>query len=290
MKQLKLTTTILFLVLVAGLGAVPRILETDVSVHGLDSDSTLKLSAISTGKRISFVDLNQVTEQFRIQVIVPDELPLIVLATRVHCVPIFLGDENSYMDYNGVPYIRTDSVASAIGCKFTPSKKNGGKLDCKSLLPLDSIGTEVGDLAPGFCLPDADGTIVRSLELLSEGKAVVAFIRSADWEPLSRDLLTRLDANRDNLTNMGTQAVVIHGYSPDVASGWRDSLAVEIPILSDDVSAVMRAYGVHQKAQLPHSSVFVLDRDGIIRFKHVYGAEQKPPEMLPILEAVRAIN
>lgn len=290
MKPLRFLYAVIILLFASGLSAAPRAVETIATVQCLDIDSTIELSALTVNKSTSFVNLNQATELLRIQVIIPDELPLIVLATSAHCVPIFLGDEDSYMEFNGVPYVRTDSVASAIGCEYHPVKKSGGRLVCSNFHSLDSIGTEVGDKAPGFRLPNTDGTAVRSLDLLKQGNLVVAFIRSADWEPLSRDLLTRLDANRKNFAELQTQVVVIHGYAADVAKKWRDSLKVEVPLLADDVSAVMRAYGIHQMAQLPHSSVFVLDSAGIIRFKHVYGDETKPPEIAPILEAVRKIG
>ncbi|MBU0691077.1 redoxin domain-containing protein [bacterium] len=290
MKLHRFLYAVCCLLLAAGLTAAPRVTETTAMVHCVDIDSTIELSALSVNKQTSFINLNQATGLLRIQIIVPDELPLIVLATSAHCVPIFLEDQNSYLDYNGVPYVRTDSVASAVGCEFHPAKRSGGRLVCRNFHSLDSIGTEIGDKAPGFCLPNTDGSMIRSLDLLKQGNLVVAFIRSADWEPLSRDLLLRLNSNRENFQEAGAQIAVIHGYAPDVAAKWRDSLKVELPLLSDDVSAVMRAYGIHQMAQLPNSSVFVLDSEGVIRYKHVYGDEWDPPEMVPILEAVRALR
>jgi peroxiredoxin len=290
MKLFKSIFTALVLVMtIAGLAA-PQMKDATVKVHFADADSVAELKALVINKRIAMVDLDQAKELFEMQVIVPEELPLIVLATSINCVPILLNDAESYQGVDGRNYISADSLASAVGCRFIHEKKRGGKFECGSFDKLLPIGNGVGDRAPGFRLCSADGRVMRSDSLLETGSVLVAFIRSAGWEPFSRDLLTRLNANGKNFAQAGTLPVVIHGYDTEIGKGWQDSLKIEIPILSDDVSAVMRAYGVYQKAQLPHPSIFILDRAGIIRYRHVYGEETEPPDMAPILEAAREVK
>jgi thioredoxin-dependent peroxiredoxin len=289
-KLFKYVLSVIMLAMTLAGHAAPKIKDAVVSVSFTDGSSIHLLSAITVNKRMTMVDLDQAKNLFEMQVIVPAELPLIVLATNINCVPILLNDVNSYLGVNGRNYISADSMASAVGCRFVHEKKRGGEFECGSFDRLIPIGHEIGDRAPGFQLSSAKGETMRFDSLLEAGALLIAFIRSADWEPFSRDLLTRLNANVKNFAQEGVQPVVIHGYDTEAAKGWQDSLKIEIPLLSDDVSAVMRAYGVHQKGNLPQPSIFILDSEGIIRFKHVYGDETKPPDMMPILEGAKAVK
>jgi peroxiredoxin len=289
MKLKFIVPAIVLTIAIAGVAA-PRMKDATVTVKFTDADSTVELKALSVNKQVTMVDLDQAKDLFEMQVIAPEELPLIVLATNINCVPILLNDSSSYLGINGRNYISADSLASAVGCRFVPEKKRGGRIECGSFDRLIPIGTNVGDRAPGFQLSSAKGEMMKSESLLEAGPLLIAFIRSASWEPFSKDLLTRLNANVKNFTQDGVTPIVIHGYNAEVAQGWQDSLKIEIPLLSDDVTAVMRAYGVHQKGNLPHPAIFILDREGIIRFKHVYGEETKPPDMVPILEGAKKMK
>jgi peroxiredoxin len=274
---------------IAGVAA-PKMKDATVKVQFTDADSVAELKALLVNKRVTMVDLDQAKELFEMQVIVSEELPLIVLATNINCVPILLNDSTSYLAFSGHNYVSADSLASVAGCRFISEKKSGGSFECGSFDKLVPIGSAIGDRAPGFQLSSAKGEMMMSDSLLEAGSLLIAFMRSADWEPFSRDLLTRLNANVKNFAQEGVQPVVIHGYDTEIGKKWQDSLKIEIPLLSDDISAVMRAYGVHQKGNLPHPAIFILDGNGMIRFKHVYGEETKPPDMMPILEAAKKIK
>jgi peroxiredoxin len=294
----KLLNSLLILALVAvNLFAKPEFEKTVMLLSVSDTDSTIALSALkfagSGNVQVSVEDIQQV---FPLTLIRPPRLPMLVLATSVNCVSV---PKMTFKDYQtiggdyqtaGQLYVRVDSLASALGCRYIPKKKSAGRLECEAFGSLRPVGNEVGDYAPGFQLGNSDGAVVTSEALLDSGGLVVAFIRSADWEPFSRDLLTRLDANQKNFAKEDVRLVVIHGYDQSVAKEWQDTLKTTVPLLTDNLSATMIAYGVYRQPRLPQPTLFVLDSDGMIRWKHKYGEEREPPEMVPVLEAVRGLK
>src|SRR5574342_251034 len=68
-------------------------------------------------------------------------------------------------------------------------------------------------------------------------------------------------------------------YSHDA---WAAHYCLSFPLLSDIHRTVCRAYGVHNvERNCARRSVFIVDREGIVRFKEEYGPGQLPdPEAL----------
>src|SRR4051812_19836193 len=72
---------------------------------------------------------------------------------------------------------------------------------------------EVGDPMPGFVLPDADGNLVFSGDLLRAGPLVVVFFRG-DWCPFCRATLSALNEVAETIMEAGGSLVAL---SPDTA-------------------------------------------------------------------------
>ena len=78
-----------------------------------------------------------------------------------------------------------------------------------------------GDRFPDFVLPDAEGKLVLSHELLSRGPLVVVFFRG-DWCPFCKETLTALDQVMPEITAAGASLVALTFDTGDyVASDWR---------------------------------------------------------------------
>jgi peroxiredoxin len=83
-----------------------------------------------------------------------------------------------------------------------------------------------------------------------------------------------LSSSRDDLAKFEAEEAQILAISMNVRfsqKAFADFLKLNFPLLSDYPDAnVTRAYGVYnEKNRLAHRSWFVIDKQGIVRFKHV---------------------
>ena len=170
----------------------------------------------------------------------------------------------------------------------------------------------VGDLAPGFGLPDQHGTIVRLAERLENGPLVVLFVRGG-WCPFCTLTLRAYQAALPAIQAAGADLLAI---TPQPASSCnavaeRDLLA--FPILSDHGNAVADAYGVaydlapalrslyarlgHDLPRLnrtgnwrvPLPATFIIGADGQVTHadvQQVAHRRMEPSEVLRLLESV----
>lgn len=75
-------------------------------------------------------------------------------------------------------------------------------------------------------------------------------------------------------------------------AAWAESLGVsQIPLLSDfwPHGAVAQAYGVLREQGFTERATFIVDKDGVIRFKHIYGLNELPDNEV-LFDALRRIN
>ncbi len=137
-------------------------------------------------------------------------------------------------------------------------------------LPLEARGAapndpapELGRAAPDFTLPDLAGKPVRLAEL--RGKTAVLINFWATWCPPCREEMPTLE----RLSRSRGGRVQVLGISLDTVNAAKvrafvRELGITFPILLDPDLSVGKLYRVRG---LPTS--FVLDRDGIVRFREI---------------------
>ncbi|GAA4751097.1 thioredoxin-dependent thiol peroxidase [Gordonia alkaliphila] len=128
---------------------------------------------------------------------------------------------------------------------------------------------EVGDLAPQFTLPDADGNPV-SLSDYAGRKVLVYFYPAAMTPGCTKQACDF----RDNLAELNESGVAVVGISPDKPAKLakfveRDEL--NFPLLSDPEKEVLTAYGAFGEKKLYGKvvtgvirSTFLIDEEGRI--------------------------
>jgi peroxiredoxin Q/BCP len=125
----------------------------------------------------------------------------------------------------------------------------------------------VGDAAPEFELEGTGGETCRLSDL--RGRWVVLAFYPGDFTPVcTRQFCSYRDA-ADRLDEL--DAVVI-GISPQsVASHERFMAEYEltVPLLADSNREVVRAYGVVIPGGLVRRAIFIVDPEGIVRYRHV---------------------
>ncbi|GAC1398186.1 MAG: hypothetical protein NVSMB56_13140 [Pyrinomonadaceae bacterium] len=129
-------------------------------------------------------------------------------------------------------------------------------------------GGEVGDLAPDFVLPDADGREWRLSE--QRGKVVVLLFYPGDETPTCTKQLCSV---RDRWADYQTTKAEIVGISTDSVESHKSFAAnhkLPLRLLSDKGGRVTKLFKAG--AIVPGKSaraVFVIDADGIIRHRNL---------------------
>ena len=149
---------------------------------------------------------------------------------------------------------------------------------------------EVGDWAPDFTLKDQDGNDV-SLSAL-RGKKVILSFHPLAWTEVCKIQMQDLEKNREKFAELNAIALGISVDSVPCKKAWADAIGVkETPLLADfwPHGGVAQAYGIfREKNGFSERAVFIVDEEGVIRFKKIYPIRQVPDisEILAALEQI----
>jgi peroxiredoxin Q/BCP len=133
---------------------------------------------------------------------------------------------------------------------------------------------EVGMPAPDFTLPGvlvADGEAVRADYALSAQRgrpAVLAFYPGDNTSVCTKQLCS-YTSGLDSFTGLGATVWGISPQDVDSHEGFARKYDLAFPLLADVELAVTRQYGIGLAGAGLRRSVFVIDGEGILRWKHV---------------------
>jgi glutaredoxin-dependent peroxiredoxin len=151
---------------------------------------------------------------------------------------------------------------------------------------------DVGSKAPDFTLMNQDRQPVTLSEL--KGKPVVlAFFPAAFSSVCEKELCTF----RDSMGQLGQSNAQVLGISTDTffaQKAFHDQQKFNFPLLSDFNKEVIRNYGVLNPDMIglkgiAKRSVFVLDKDGVVRYKEVLEDARNEPDYQKVLSAVASL-
>lgn len=129
---------------------------------------------------------------------------------------------------------------------------------------------EVGSPAPDFSLPSGpDSTL--SLDELRGRPAVLVFYPN-DWSPVCGDQLSLYQTALPQLSRHDAQVVGISVDGVWCHHAFAEHRGLQFPLLADfePKGAVARRYGVYREANgFSERALFVLDADGVVRWRHV---------------------
>lgn len=161
----------------------------------------------------------------------------------------------------------------------------GGPLpESPALLP-------AGAGAPGFSLPWAPN---QSLALSDfRGRPLVLAFYPADWSPVCSDQLALYQEVLPELRGFNAELLGLSVDSVWCHLAFARERGLEFPLLADfePKGAVARAYGVYRQHEgTAERSLFVLDGDGVIRWRYVAPAWINPgvDGILTALESLEA--
>jgi peroxiredoxin Q/BCP len=125
----------------------------------------------------------------------------------------------------------------------------------------------VGDMAPDF---ELRGSGAREYRLADcHGNWVVLAFYPGDFTPVcTRQFCSYRDA-ADRLDQLDATVWGISPQSVDSHERFQAEYGLTVPLLADPDREVIRAYGVLGPAGLVRRSIFIVDPEGIVRYRHV---------------------
>jgi peroxiredoxin len=169
----------------------------------------------------------------------------------------------------------------------------------------------VGAKSPEFELPDHNGKLVSSANLLARGRLVLLFIRGR-WCPFCVAQMEAMSSTAAEIAASGASLVALSPQTEKQAFFMHDQHKLAFPLLVDAHNQVARQFGLayrvpeEQQAlyrrtfvnlpfangdsswELPIPGTFVVDREGSILYASANEDYSDRPEPRQILEAVRS--
>jgi peroxiredoxin len=144
------------------------------------------------------------------------------------------------------------------------------------------MSVEVGSKAPDFTLPNQDRQPVALRDELRKGNVVLAFFPAAFSSVCTKELCTL----RDQLGPLNhlakAQVMGISVDTPFALKAFANEQKLSFPLLSDFNKDVIRAYEVFNPDMIglkgiARRAVFVLDREGTVRYREVLDDARNEP-------------
>lgn len=131
---------------------------------------------------------------------------------------------------------------------------------------MESSTIDVGDVAPSFTLPDADGKPVSLSDYT--GKPVIVYFYPAAMTPGCTTEACDFTSARGSLDTAGYAVLAISPDKPEKLAKFREKEDLSITLLSDTDRSVMGAWGAYGEKKQYGKTV-----QGVIRSTFVVGAD-----------------
>ena len=147
---------------------------------------------------------------------------------------------------------------------------------------------KVGDIAPDFTLKTADKAEWHLGDFRGKKNVVLAFVPFA-FSSVCSAQLPAYEAELDRFKDLDSELVSISMDSIHALSAWSRTMNTSFPLLSDfyPQGLVVDLYGVRHAAGMPERSVFVIDKEGIIRYIEITKTPGDLPDEENLFEALR---
>ncbi|MFB0534794.1 MAG: peroxiredoxin [Anaerolineae bacterium] len=148
---------------------------------------------------------------------------------------------------------------------------------------------EVGDVAPDFTLKDQNEKDVTLSDFKGKKKVVLSFHPLA-WTRVCKIQMQNLEKFKADFDRLDAVALGLSVDSVPCKKAWAEDMGVkETSLLADfwPHGGVAQAFGIfREKNGFSQRAVFLVDREGVVRFKKIYPMREVPDigEILKALE------
>jgi mycoredoxin-dependent peroxiredoxin len=152
----------------------------------------------------------------------------------------------------------------------------------------ESKTLKVGDVAPDFTLKTADKNEWRLRNLHGKKNVVLAFVPYA-FSGVCSAQLPAYEAELERFKDFETEVVSISQDSSYALNAWAQAMHTTFPLLADyyPQGHVVDLYGVRHPAGMAERALFVIDKEGTIRFIEVMHSPGEMPDSEDLFDALR---
>ena len=147
----------------------------------------------------------------------------------------------------------------------------------------------VGFKGIGFALSDSSGTSNRLSDFLDKKTVILVFVPGIQWKYLNSFLKKWEDISYQT-ENLPGIILAVSSEHPTRTHQLKKQLGLRFPILWDESSKIVELYGVlnqNSVQKYPHPSVFLIDKQGIIRYKKVFVDLDELPDLDDFLQYLK---
>lgn len=152
----------------------------------------------------------------------------------------------------------------------------------------------IGDTAPDFCLPGIDGSGAERRDYkLSDfrGQPVLLVFYPGDGTPVCTKQLNSYTRDIETFRDVDAQILALSPQSVESHEAFADDQGgFAFPLLADEDKAVGSEYGVLGPVGFYRRSVFLLDSEGVVRYRHRAVAGLSFRTSAELTDAVRALS
>ena len=99
--------------------------------------------------------------------------------------------------------------------------------------------------------------------------------------------MVQLQENLEKIEAANAQVVGVSYDSVEVLAKFAENNDITFPLLSDDGSKTIHAFGIHNANGYPHPATFIVDKDGKVLHKIAYDGYRKRHSVEELLERLQ---
>ncbi|MBZ8180274.1 peroxiredoxin family protein [Oscillatoria salina] len=145
----------------------------------------------------------------------------------------------------------------------------------RNFIPIPATSRlQLGSKTPEIVLPDiTNNRVVRLSEYQGQQPVLLAFTRiftEKQYCPLCYPHIKELSENYERFTEQGAEVLMITSTDKQQTQQVIKDLGMKMPLLSNPSCDVFSTYETGQALGAPLPAQFILDREGRLRFKHLF--------------------
>jgi peroxiredoxin len=155
----------------------------------------------------------------------------------------------------------------------------------------ENEGLPVGMKAPDLTLRDANDKPVSLSQF--HGKNVVLVFYPLDWSPACSDQLSLYQSDLAEFEKYNTQVIGISVDSIYSHGAWSSVRGITFPLLSDfnpKGEVANRYHVLRHSSGFSDRALFVIDPQGIIRFRSISPELPKIPDIYELFDQIKSLN
>lgn len=151
----------------------------------------------------------------------------------------------------------------------------------------------LGLTTPSFTLPDVTHNCkIKLSDYLNDRPVILAFTRiftEKQYCPFCFPHIKALNEHYQQFVDRDAELLLITSTDESQSKKVVQDLGLKMPLLSDPSCKVFRAYQVGQALGAPLPAQFVLDRQGALRFKHLFSFLDHNASVEALLAAIEQV-